>query len=189
VPIRVKPEPKANASCFLREIVPFRSRKQGTEAALDAAAAVRALNKAERDLLVRRPPGRALRHTCRVRVVVLRPPTPACRATPVRVRRKRAVSSDTTCRTRVALPSITGWRRYSGADQPECSWSGRLWSQVVAARLRVAANVVAVWSQSGRLTRVSAPAIGPLTSGSGGAPRGIRTPNRQIRSLVLYPLS
>ena len=26
---------------------------------------------------------------------------------------------------------------------------------------------------------------GPLTSGFGGAPRGIRTPNRQIRSLVL----
>jgi hypothetical protein len=46
----------------------------------------------------------------------------------------------------------------------------------------VPANVVAIWSQSGDPTAGSDLAIGPLTSGFGGAPRGIRTPNRQIRS-------
>jgi hypothetical protein len=53
---------------------------------------------------------------------------------------------------------------------------------VVAAALGVPANVVAVWSQSGDPTAGSDPVIGLLTSGFGGAPRGIRTPNRQIRS-------
>jgi hypothetical protein len=68
--------------------------------------------------------------------------------------------------------------------QIDCHDSGQCprWSQVVAAALGVPANVVAVWSQSGRLRAVSDPSIGPLTSGFGGAPRGIRTPNRQIRS-------
>jgi hypothetical protein len=37
-----------------------------------------------------------------------------------------------------------------------------------------------------RLTATTDPVTGPLTSGVGGAPRGIRTPNRQIRSLVIY---
>jgi hypothetical protein len=55
---------------------------------------------------------------------------------------------------------------------------------VVAVGLGVAANVVAVWSQSATQTAVSDPVTGPLSCGDGGAPRGIRTPNRQIRSLV-----
>jgi hypothetical protein len=38
------------------------------------------------------------------------------------------------------------------------------------------------WVAVGDLPAYSSPAIGPLTSGFGGAPRGIRTPNRQIRS-------
>src|SRR6266508_372816 len=38
------------------------------------------------------------------------------------------------------------------------------------------------WSQSGAPTAGSDSVTGPLTSGFGGAPRGIRTPNRQIRS-------
>src|SRR6266508_2357995 len=38
------------------------------------------------------------------------------------------------------------------------------------------------WSQSGDPTAGSDSVTGPLTSGFGGAPRGIRTPNRQIRS-------
>jgi hypothetical protein len=59
----------------------------------------------------------------------------------------------------------------------------------VAAGLGVPTNVVAVWSQSGGPTTASNPVTGPLSCGDGGAPRGIRTPNRQIRSLVLYPLS
>jgi hypothetical protein len=46
----------------------------------------------------------------------------------------------------------------------------------------VLANVVAVWSQSGGLRAISDPVTGPLSCGDGGAPRGIRTPNRQIRS-------
>ena len=62
---------------------------------------------------------------------------------------------------------------------------GRWWSQVVAVALGVAANVVAVWSQSADPTAVGNLVTGPLTSRFGGAPRGIRTPNRQIRSLVL----
>jgi hypothetical protein len=53
---------------------------------------------------------------------------------------------------------------------------------VVAAAQGVPANVVAIWSQSGDLTRASGRVTGPLTSVFGGAPRGIRTPNRQIRS-------
>jgi hypothetical protein len=67
--------------------------------------------------------------------------------------------------------------------------SGLVWSQVVAVAQGVPANVVAIWSQSGDPTSGGGPAIGPLSCGFGGAPRGIRTPNRQIRSLVLYPLS
>ena len=43
-------------------------------------------------------------------------------------------------------------------------------------------QVVAVWSQSGALTSSSGAVTGPLSWGFGGAPRGIRTPNRQIRS-------
>jgi len=42
--------------------------------------------------------------------------------------------------------------------------------------------VVAVWSQSGALTSSSGAVTGPLSWGFGGPPRGIRTPNRQIRS-------
>jgi hypothetical protein len=53
---------------------------------------------------------------------------------------------------------------------------------MVAARSGVPANVVAVWSQSGTPTASSDPLTGPLSCGDGGAPRGIRTPNRQIRS-------
>jgi hypothetical protein len=62
-------------------------------------------------------------------------------------------------------------------------------SQGVAAVLGVPADGVAIGSQFGEPTPVSTPVTGPLTSEFGGAPRGIRTPNRQIRSLVLYPLS
>ena len=46
------------------------------------------------------------------------------------------------------------------------------------------ATVVAIWSQSGLSNSVSPPVGGPLSCGDGSAPRGIRTPNRQIRSLV-----
>ncbi len=53
---------------------------------------------------------------------------------------------------------------------------------MVAVVLGLPAKVVAVWSQSGDPTAGSDPVTGPLTSGFGGAPRGIRTPNRQIRS-------
>jgi hypothetical protein len=59
-----------------------------------------------------------------------------------------------------------------------------LWSQVVAVASGLAANVVAVWSQSGLSDSASNPVAGPLSCGFAGAPRGIRTPNRQIRSLV-----
>src|SRR6266540_7412291 len=52
----------------------------------------------------------------------------------------------------------------------------------VGTGLGVAANVVAVWSQPGGLRAISDPVTGPLSCGVGGAPRGIRTPNRQIRS-------
>jgi hypothetical protein len=62
-------------------------------------------------------------------------------------------------------------------------------SQGVAAVSGVPANGVAIGSQSGGLRVISDPATGPLSWDVGGAPRGIRTPNRQIRSLVLYPLS
>jgi hypothetical protein len=58
-------------------------------------------------------------------------------------------------------------------------------SQGVAAVCGVPADGVAIGSQFGRPRALSSPATGPLTSGVGGAPRGIRTPNRQIRSLVL----
>ena len=71
-----------------------------------------------------------------------------------------------------------------GSDQQRWSWHGRLWSQVVAVRLGVSANVAADWSQSADRTALTDPMTGPLISGSGCAPRGIRTPNRQIRSLV-----
>jgi len=53
---------------------------------------------------------------------------------------------------------------------------------VVAVAQGVPAGVVAVWSQSDAQTAPSDPVTWPLTSGDGGAPRGIRTPNRQIRS-------
>jgi hypothetical protein len=59
-----------------------------------------------------------------------------------------------------------------------------MWSQVVADALGVPANVVAVWSQSGVPTAGSGPVTGRLSCGVGGAPRGIRTSNRQIRSLT-----
>jgi hypothetical protein len=48
----------------------------------------------------------------------------------------------------------------------------------------VPADVVAVWSQSGDLRAASDPATGLLSCGFVGAPLGIRTPNRQIRSLA-----
>jgi hypothetical protein len=59
---------------------------------------------------------------------------------------------------------------------------------VVAVRFGVAVNVAAVWSQGDAQTAASDPVIGPLSCGDGGAPRGIRTPNRQIRSLVTVGL-
>jgi hypothetical protein len=59
------------------------------------------------------------------------------------------------------------------------SWA--MGSQGVAALWRVPANGVAIGSQSGDLPSLGDPVTGPLTSGVGGAPRGIRTPNRQIR--------
>jgi hypothetical protein len=62
----------------------------------------------------------------------------------------------------------------------------RLWSQVVAVASGLPANVVAVWSQSGVPIASSDPVTGPLSCGDSGVPRGIRTPNRQIRRLVLY---
>jgi hypothetical protein len=55
-------------------------------------------------------------------------------------------------------------------------------SQGVAAVLGVPADGVAIGSQFGEPTQVSTPVTGPLSCGVGGAPRGIRTPNRQIRS-------
>jgi hypothetical protein len=64
----------------------------------------------------------------------------------------------------------------------ELAWA--IWSQVVAVRLGVSANVAAEWSQSADRTALTDPVTDPLISGSGCAPRGIRTPNRQIRSLV-----
>ena|SRR5215213_10565035 len=60
----------------------------------------------------------------------------------------------------------------------------RLWSQVVAVASGLAANVVAVWSQSRLSDSASNPVAGLLSCEFAGAPRGIRTPNRQIRSLV-----
>ena len=66
----------------------------------------------------------------------------------------------------------------------------RLWgSQGVAGVMGVPANGVAIGSQPAGPTPGDGHTIGPLTSGFSCAPRGIRTPNRQIRSLVLYPLS
>jgi hypothetical protein len=78
--------------------------------------------------------------------------------------------------------AIRPGRLRAGSDQQKRSRYGRLWSQVVAAAQGVPANVVAIWSQSADPAAVSDPVTGPLTSGFGGAPRGIRTPNRQIRS-------
>jgi hypothetical protein len=52
----------------------------------------------------------------------------------------------------------------------------------VAAVCGVPADGVAIGSQSGGPTASSDPVTGPLTSRFGGAPREIRTPNRQIRS-------
>jgi len=60
------------------------------------------------------------------------------------------------------------------------SWA--MGSQGVAAALGVPAIGVAIGSQSGELLSLGSPVTGPLTSRFGGAPRGIRTPNRQIRS-------
>jgi hypothetical protein len=53
---------------------------------------------------------------------------------------------------------------------------------VVAVFLGVPANVVAIWSQSSDSKAGSGLVTVPLTSDFTGAPRGIRTPNRQIRS-------
>ncbi len=60
---------------------------------------------------------------------------------------------------------------------------GRRWSQPCA-------ECPLAWSQYGRKQRSvgrhnhdSDPMAGPLSCGFGGAPRGTRTPNRQIRSL------
>jgi hypothetical protein len=60
----------------------------------------------------------------------------------------------------------------------------RWWSQVVAVVSGLPTNVVAVWSQSGLSDSASNPVAGPLSCGFAGAPREIRTPNRQIRSLM-----
>ena len=64
----------------------------------------------------------------------------------------------------------------------------RLWSQMVAVASGLPANVVAVWSQSCLSVSACSPVAGPLSCGFAGAPRGIRTPNRQIRSLVTVGL-
>jgi hypothetical protein len=85
-------------------------------------------------------------------------------------------------RKRTALAATNGRRLHISADQQRWSQYGRLWSQVVAVPSGVPANVVAVWSQSGDPTALSGPVTGPLSWGDSGAPRGIRTPNRQIRS-------
>jgi hypothetical protein len=61
---------------------------------------------------------------------------------------------------------------------------GAMVVQVVAVAHGVPADVVAVWSQPGGSRALIDRVTGPLTSGFGGAPRGIRTPNHQIRSLV-----
>jgi hypothetical protein len=67
-----------------------------------------------------------------------------------------------------AAPSPRAWLRRCG--------------QWVAAVSGVPANGVAIGSQSGNLPAFSSSTTGPLSCGFGGAPRGIRTPNRQIRS-------
>jgi hypothetical protein len=74
-----------------------------------------------------------------------------------------------------AAPSPRGWRR----------WCGR-WGRRGSQRCRECPPTGSQFgSQSGDLPAFSSPATGPLSCGFGGAPRGIRTPNRQIRSLVL----
>jgi hypothetical protein len=89
---------------------------------------------------------------------------------------------------RYAIPA--GSPRYAPApavarrNGPWRGHCGRRWSQVVAVASGLPANVVAVWSQSGLSDSASNPVAGPLSCGFAGAPRGIRTPNRQIRSLV-----
>jgi hypothetical protein len=60
----------------------------------------------------------------------------------------------------------------------------RWWSQVVAARLGVPANVVAVWSQSGGTTGVSDPVIGPLSWGLVARREGFEPPT--ARSVVSH---
>ena len=70
------------------------------------------------------------------------------------------------------------------SSQEERLMERRLWSQVVATASGLPANVVAVWSQFGLCDSTSSQFAGPLSCGFAGAPRGIRTPNRQIRSLV-----
>jgi hypothetical protein len=57
-----------------------------------------------------------------------------------------------------------------------------LWSQVVAVASGLPANVVAV----GRPDSKQRPRYRAAELRFVGAPRGIRTPNRQIRRLVLY---
>jgi hypothetical protein len=55
----------------------------------------------------------------------------------------------------------TTWLRLNGGgEQQECSRNRRSWSQVIAARSGVPANVVAVWSQSGTPTASSDPLTG-----------------------------
>jgi hypothetical protein len=81
-----------------------------------------------------------------------------------------------------AVPTAdTGWHRFGGADQQECSQNAIV---VACGRSRVGSG-----RQRGRsLVAVRRPQSDqqphnrPLSCGSGGAPRGIRTPNRQIRS-------
>ena len=55
---------------------------------------------------------------------------------------------------------------------------------MVAVTSGLPADVVAVWSQLDDPTASSDPATGPLSCDFGCALREIRTPNRQIRSLV-----
>ena len=94
------------------------------------------------------------------------------------------------------MTSVHDWPLAGGSpaalscgDEAPYRWPCPWWSQVVAVGQTLPADVVAVWSQSDALAAISDPVTGPLSCGDGGAPRGIRTPNRQIRSLVLYPLS
>jgi hypothetical protein len=75
------------------------------------------------------------------------------------------------------VPEIRPCTRGSQEKRP---MARPLWSQVVA----VASGLPPTWSQSGVSDSASNPVAGPLSCGFAGAPRGIRIPNRQIRSLV-----